>query len=216
MGESRRRQQALTAQLAQAQAAAEIVGPAIRKLAEAASSRLGSDCITHAELSRLALAELGVATELVVGCAAWRVGPGDGDVIAHVFQVKGYLPPGAEQGFPYHAWLRLGDVLIDLTTYQLRLKAAALDSHDGGHTLVQWCPDHLVVPVSEVSSYQAVAQALTAGIFYYEFVPQLHARVTASMSVDTEDLQLLKIIMANPDIIVQGPNNRADPEQGRA
>lgn len=211
MGQSRRRQQALTAQLAQAQAAAEIVGPAIQKLAEAASSRLGSDCLTHTVLVHQALAELGVQTDLVVGNAAWRVGPGDGDVIAHVFQVKGYLPPGAEAGFPYHAWLRLGDILIDLTTYQLRLKGASLDSLDGGHTSVEWCPGYLVVPISEVSSYQEVARAPRAGVFYYEHVPQLQSRVTAGMHVDQEDLQLLKIIMANPDIVVRGPNNHLDP-----
>lgn len=206
MGESRRRHQELVSNLAKAQAAAEVVGPAMKKLALAASSNVGSDCLMHAELSRLALADLGLEAVLVVGSAAWRLGHGEGDVVAHNYKVKGYLPPGATRGFAYHAWLRFGDVLLDFTTYQLSRKAAELDAGDQGHTTVEWCPDMLVVPMSAVSTFDQVAAATGPGVFYYEHVPQMQTRVTVGLQHDSADLAALKLIMANPSVIVRGPN----------
>lgn len=212
MGDSRRKKQALNSHLCAVRAAAERVGPALSKLALAASDRLGFDCLLHAAMGQRLLADVGISSELIVGCAAWRVGPGDGDVVAHVFQVKGYLPPGAEFGFPYHAWLRSGDVVIDFTTYQLRRKAAELDALDEGCTTVQWCPEFLVEPVSNISAYSAVAAAPEAGLFCYEHIPQLQTRVQASTVWDhDEDLTIARLIMANPNMQVMGPNNLMEP-----
>lgn len=84
--------------------AAERAGVAMRKLAQAASSHVGSDCYVHAAIGRELLKDLGIKTELKAGHAAWRIGSGDGDVMSHVDGVQGYLPEGA-QGFAYHVWL---------------------------------------------------------------------------------------------------------------
>jgi hypothetical protein len=98
MGESKRKQQRQTVLLPELQVAVGQVASAIRRLALAASGYLGSDCHLHAEMGRLLLADLGFNATLVSGYAAWRVGPGDGDVISHTLHTQGFLPPGA-QGF---------------------------------------------------------------------------------------------------------------------
>lgn len=50
------------------------VATALRKLATAASSRLGRDCSIHAEFGRVLLADSGFQASRAVGFAAWRVG----------------------------------------------------------------------------------------------------------------------------------------------
>lgn len=63
------------------QTASASVSSAIRKLATAASSHLGTDCLLHAELGRALLNDLGIKARSVVGCVSWRAGAGQDDVI---------------------------------------------------------------------------------------------------------------------------------------
>lgn len=205
MGEAKRRKLEARTLRVQLENVVPQVSQALRKLATAASSHLGSDCYVHAELGRALLADLGVTAQRIVGYAAWRVGPGDGDVISHTREVQGYLPAGA-QGLAYHAWLQASDFLIDFTTYQLQRKARELDAADGGRTQVDWCPDYLLLPKSELRAYRAVAEAPGPGVAYYESQPQLNQMMSAQFTLDPEDLAAARLILANPEATVAGPN----------
>ena len=206
MGESKRKQQRQTVLLPELQVAVGRVASAIRRLALAASGYLGSACYLHAEMGRLLLADFGFKATLVSGYAAWRVGPGDGDVISHTLHTQGFLPPGA-QGFVYHIWLDCAGFLIDLSTYQLAQKGAALDEADGGHTDVQWCPLYLLLSRDQVKSYREVAMALGPGVAYYEADPSLAKRLGPTFEVDPSDLSAARLLMANPEMQALGPND---------
>lgn len=198
--------------------AAERVGAAMRKLAEAASSNVGSDCYVHAVLGQQLLKDLGIETELKAGHAAWRIGSGDGDVMSHVDGVQGYLPERA-QGFAFHVWLETVEegggspILIDLTTYQLRLKARQLDEADGGSTAVDWCPDLLVLRREEIRGYREVATAQGPGQCFYQSIPGMLERLAAAADLDPEDLTVARVILANPNISVFGPNQVDQPDE---
>jgi hypothetical protein len=183
------------------------VGGALRKLASAASLQFGSDCFLHAELGRLLMQDHGFDCRRVLGFAAWRVGDGDGDVISHTDKTQGYLLHGAK-GFPYHAWLEFSDFIIDFTTYQLARKAAELDALDGGHTTVEWCPQCLVVYKTGVRSYKDVAQ-LCKGLCHYEERPEFDTLLAKQFRLDPADLDVARMIMANPGMQVFGPPSTA-------
>lgn len=187
-------------------AAAKRAGDAVAKLATAASPTHGFDCVVHAELGRRLLQELGLEAQLMVGNAAWRVGPTPDDTVGHMYQVKGHVPPGSGPAFPFHAWLRVGDILVDFTTYQLRTKAASLDALDGGKTVVDWCPEMLVVPLSEVATFEQALKS-PAGAFHYEHIPQMQTVITRGMQLDEEDVQMALLILRNPQAQVLGPNH---------
>lgn len=206
MGESKRKKQQQAVSFSELQPAVDQVASAIRRLALAASGYLGSDCYLHAEMGRLLLADLGYKATLISGYAAWRVGPGDGDVISHTLHTQGFLPPGA-QGFVYHIWLDCAGFLIDLSTYQLTQKGASLDAADGGITNVQWCPPYLLLSRDQVRSYREVAMALNAGIAYYEADPSLVERLGPTFKVDPADLSAARLLMANPEMQALGPND---------
>jgi hypothetical protein len=181
------------------------VAGAIRKLAAAASSHLGQDCYTHAALCQAMLAALGVPSVISCGFAAWRVGESDPSVIVHA-PIPGMPPqPG---GLPYHVWLEVGGThILDITTWQLRSKAADLDRLDGGHTDVEWCPDYLFVEKKSVSTLTAVT-AGHAGMYYYEQVPTVEVKIMETApALDPADVEIAWAIYNNPDIMVFGPND---------
>lgn len=210
MGEASRRKQRLIRITSPALAASiNAVSGALRKLATAASSNLGSDCYLHSALGQVLLADAGIRTRLVAGYAAWRVGPGDGDVIAHTKRTRGYLPPGGGLGFAYHAWLEADGLLIDLTTYQLPRKAEELDAADGGHTTVEWAPPYLVLTLDQVSSYDEVAKG-GPGLVYYERDTQVEARLVGGFSLDQGDVEMARLIVSNPEMAVVGPRSQAE------
>lgn len=196
---------------------AQRVGAALRKLATAASDSLGGDCYLHALLGRELLADLGVATRIVVGYAAWRIGHADDDVMAHVPHAQGFLPEGV-QGMAFHAWLETitddgsAPLLIDFTTYQLARKAKELDDADGGHTNVEWQPSMLLLDRTEIRSYKEVAKAPGPGLAHYQEAPGLHERIAHNFSPDPEDLAIARTILANPEMVVIGPNQAADEQ----
>ena len=181
------------------------VSNALRKLATAASTHLGHDCYLHMELGRVLLAEMGFQTEPALGFAAWRVGGDDGDVIAHVPFGQPHAPPGVK-AFPYHAWLLCRGHVIDFTTYQLPLKGKELDATDGGRTNVTWCPDFLLLPVTETRTYRQVLRGFHPGIAYYEVRPELKANLGSKSEPDAAALRAVRILIANPNAVVFGPN----------
>lgn len=184
------------------------VGAALRKLATSASAQLGGDCFFHAEMGRTLLSDEGVESRLVVGYAAWRVGHGDSDVIAHGGSSKGLLPEGVT-GLTYHAWLEVGDCVIDFTTYSLRLKAQQLDDLDGGNTTAEWCPEYLMIRRSACLSFNEVTQSAGPGVVHYAEQPGLANRLEElageRYELDPEDVKIARIILANPDAAVLGP-----------
>lgn len=205
MGESKRKKQAQAVILPQLEPLLPRIASAIRKLATAASDKLGSDCYLHAELGRQLLADHGISATIVKGYASWRVGPADGDVISHTNKEKGYLPPGA-QGLAYHVWLECADHVLDFTTYLLPLKGAELDRADGGHTQVLWHPEYLFLARSQVLGYREVAQAPHEGVAHYEADPRLNTVLGKTFELDPEDLAAARLILANPEVHVMGPN----------
>jgi hypothetical protein len=213
MGEAKRRRneiEALRERVAKLEDAAEKAGHALRRLAAAASGNLGSDCFTHAALGQALLADLGIKADIVVGEAAWRVGPGRGDVISHTPREKSFSPEQMspeQQAHAYHAWLIVGGVVVDLTTYQLETKARMLDAADGGHTTVEWRPAVLVLPEQRVSTYEQTAASLKAGVAFYQAHEELQSLVTSQYEIDPEDLAAARVLMANPDMVAFGPNN---------
>lgn len=210
MGEAKRRRAAEAAREPLLRAADQ-VGHALRRLANAASGALGADCYVHAALGRELLADLGFSARLVVGEVAWRVGAGSGDVISHTLREQAYAPAGLspeQMATAYHAWLVVDQDIIDFTTYQLERKARALDAADGGHTTVSWRPDVLVLPVHRVMDYRQVAQALKPGVAFYQEHPELQEMVASQDEVDPEDLTAARLLLANPEMQVFGPNDR--------
>lgn len=206
MGEARRKKLEATILARQVEMSVRRVSMVVRKLATAASAHLGNDCYVHAELGCVLLADLGIEASPVLGFAAWRVGEGDGDVISHAPHTQGFLPPGL-QGFAYHAWLDCFGFVIDFTTYQLRRKARELDAADGGHTTVSWCPEYLLLSRNEIRTYKEVAAALHPGVAHYEARPELETVLGSQYALDPEDLQAARLLLANPGMIVFGPND---------
>ena len=177
---------------------------AIRKLAQAASGHLGSDCYIHSAIAKEILGRLGVEAVICVGEAGFRVGEGDSDVILHKL-VPG-MPPQVG-GVAYHVWLRIGEVIFDPTLYQLPAKCKNLDELDGGHTNVQWAPDYLLAHISTVSTLKDVTQ-LHAGCYYYAEEPNIAVMVFANApELDDADVEIAWTLYQNANIKVFGPND---------
>jgi hypothetical protein len=204
-----RRKKLATIKLAQElQPAVARVSNAVRKLVTATGTHLGSDCYEHAELSRLLLSDIGFETRRIVGFASWRVGPGPDDVVGHTPYLESHLPPGADKGFPYHAWLDYAGLLvIDCTTYLLSHKAQMLDALDGGHTEVVWCPDFLLLSRKEIRTHNELVLARSPGLVHYDAHPELDPIVSSRFTVDPVDLQVARMILRNPNMNVVGPND---------
>lgn len=206
MGEAKRKQ----ASSAQLHCAAARVSSALRRLANAASGHLGADCYLHAELGARLMEDLGVVCERRSGYAAWRVGPGDGDVIAHTDRTAvSFLPPDA-RGFAYHTWLELPGYILDFTTYQLAQKAQELDAADGGRTNVTWTPDFLLLSKHSLRTYRQVAQSEKPPACHYLSVPAIDDFLASEAPpVDEAGLAAARLLLAHPDARALGPNDFA-------
>jgi len=185
---------------------------ALRKLTNSASQNIGADCLMQALLAQQILKEEGLDTKVVLGEAAWRIGPDDGDVITHSPTTGGFAPVGIK-AMAYHAWLEWGTSIIDFTTHSLRVKAAQLDALDGGKTNVHWCPSYLFIPKRHARSLGEVTQALDAGVACYREIPGLHMAMLVNghiRPVDQEDLCALRLLYQNPRMVVIGPNDQPE------
>lgn len=206
MGEAKRRKAVLSDfEESSFMEACAKVSSALRRLAEAASAHLGGDCFLHAALGQRLMADLGFAMDIQVGFAAWRVGPGDGDVVAHTNNTTSYLPAGVA-GAAYHAWLTHGHYVVDFTAYQLPRKASELDALDGGRTLVRWAPEYLALRRDQLRTYKQVAMAPLEGVAYYEMNLGLQRKVMTGFTLDEDDLATARILLANQDLQAIGPN----------
>lgn len=187
----------------------ERMARALRKFTTSVSAHILGDCWMQALLAQSILQEEGIITKAVVGEAAWRIGRGDSDVIAHSPRLGGVAPEGVK-ALAFHAWLEMGDTIIDFTTHTLRMKAQALDDAFGGQTSVLWCPPYLVMPRSNTVPLDTVTQALKEEVACYEEIPGLLERMIKmglKSDIDITDRWHLRMIFDNPDIRVIGPND---------
>lgn len=185
---------------------------ALQKLTTSASMHIGADCMLQAKLAQRILQEEGINTRLVVGESAWRVGPGDGDVITHSPRYSGYSPAGVK-ALAYHAWLQMGTTIIDFTTHSLRCKAQQLDALDNGKTNVLWCPPYLVMQSEDTLPLREVVQAEHHGVACYQRLPGLEEVMVAEglcKDIDEEYVLLLRLIFDSPEMVVIGPNDMAE------
>lgn len=183
-----------------------IVARPVRQFLTASSGYFASDCLLHAELARVLMADLGIQARTVVGYAAWRLGPGDGDVIIHVPSNPDVLP--AERQVLYHTWLELDCLYADVTTYQLKFKAESMDVGDGQHTTVNWCPDFLVVRRGAVRSLEAVRDGWDVGrAFYRPASVDFQYKIKSGFEPDPEDVEIVRRLLVNPAANVVGPNH---------
>lgn len=184
---------------------------AMRKVATAASSNIGSDCYIHAAIVQAILADYEVESKLIVGYTAWRTGPGIQDVITHA-AIQGadqYAAGGlvnSDKALAYHVWLEIGDHIFDVTTYQLKQKMQELNAADGGNGVVIWCPDYLYVEKRKISTLRDVIQKDT-GMFYYQHIPAVEDLVLSKSNLlDEDDVKTVRMLFLHPEIDVIGPN----------
>ena len=195
MGEAKRKK-LIDASKPSAQAIAvdqrEMMAEALRRVVGAVTDFHGADCIMYAQIGAELLLRQGLDAKRVAGGASWRVGPGDGDVVSHVGSLSMVVgaPVGVEYGAMFHAWIEVGDTLIDFTTHSLRDKAGQLDDMDGGHTQVDWAPPYLWIDRANCQSHKAVAMAPGAGGFSYVRNSDIEKLVFADVLAD-EDVQYL-------------------------
>lgn len=183
-----------------------IVARPVRQFLTAASNHFASDCLLHSELARVLMADVGIEARTVVGFAAWRLGPGDGDVIMHVPRNPDALP--TQQEVLFHTWLELDFLIADITTYQLRFKAESMDTADGGHTSVRWCPDFIVVRRGTVRSLEAVRDGHLVGQAYYCAASgAFQHKIKNGFELDPEDVEIARHLMINPVAGVVGRNH---------
>ncbi|CAB3921116.1 hypothetical protein LMG26684_05712 [Achromobacter mucicolens] len=182
------------------------VAGAVQRVCAAASGNLGVDCFDQALLAQSVLQRLGVHAEIVIGYAAWRVGPGGGDVISHY--PASDTPVGTGAAF-FHAWLKLGESIFDVTTNTFRLKATLLDAMDGGKTVVAWEPQYLWMPMADSRSLREVTMAMRGGIASYLPHPALQrfVELTRKPSDGYHEGVAWAAYLA-PDAMVLGPNSR--------
>lgn len=181
---------------------------AVRQVMNSLTYHSGADCLLYAQLTAGLLRSFGIAdARLVAGSAAWRVGVGDADVIAHARELNGeqlWLQEGAGQAAVFHAWVEVPSLklLVDFTTWALREKARQLDAADGGSTAVDWCPEYLWIedregPGSWVRTPDQVRVAKHAGAFTYVRHADIEQRVLASaVSDDALATQIQAVCLA--------------------
>ncbi|MPS81644.1 MAG: hypothetical protein E2591_26570 [Achromobacter sp.] len=178
------------------------VAAAVQRICTAASANLGVDCFVQARMAQHVLRCLGLSADLVIGYAAWRVGPGPGDVISHY--PAGHTMAGSAA---YHAWVRVEDHIFDVTTNTLALKAEMLDALDGGHTSVSWAPTYLWLPMASSRSLQEVTQGLHGGVSSYLPHAALQQFVMNNLEAsDGTNEALAWLAYQAPDSRVLGPN----------
>ena len=172
--------QTLATEVAVQQLDLATLAKAIRAVTLAITESHLADCLIYAHVGAAVLRAQGVHdAQPVAGSALWRVGSGDGDVIAHAIELHGnmYAVNASGPAAPFHAWISLSSHILDFTTWTLSAKAKALDALDGGKTSVEWAPPFLFTPAVSAVSIDDARMAPAAGAFSYIRHPQLEAAI---------------------------------------
>lgn len=170
---------------------------AVRQVVSALTDYGTADCLLYVHVASELLDELGLSVSTCAGFAAWRVGPGEGDVISywpHSSTKGAYAPDGAgEKALMFHAWLDVDGLIVDFSTWTLNEQAKMLDEADGGHTDVQWAPDFVVTPPPPKElDIDLVAQAPWPGVFAYRRDEQIERRVFAD---EVDRVQMREMVL---------------------
>lgn len=181
---------------------------ATAKTMRATSLRRGKDCVAHANLLVALLKRHGIPARVAVGYAAWRVGAGVGDVVANHPSCVAPAPGK----FIGHAWVAIGKLVADATTWALPHKLAGLDEADGCTSTCSWAPDILVADRSHCSSFVSTTNAYTF-TFYYEERAEL-IDVLVDEELDADLVTIADKLMVNPHARVNGPATMAYGELG--
>lgn len=183
----------------------ERVAKAVAQLCAASSANLGVDCYLHAHFAQVILKRLGVESELCIGEAAWRVGPGYNDVLSHLFSGFGH---GPQVGF--HCWLLVDGKIFDPTTYQIPMKIDELDAMDGLKTNVQFAPNFILDDaIAMVADWNKFLGILKAGTSYYKRLEDVEAKIKAGFTPDKEDEETAWMVYNMDASLVVGPNHQA-------
>lgn len=187
MGEAKRKKAAALATPPKARPSSEemaALAKAIRQVVGATTSFHGADCIAYALVGAEVLRRMGFSAKAVAGSAAWRVGPGEGDVLSHAVEFHhqstgAFAPNHQSKAGMFHAFIECGSDFVDFTTYSFHEKARQLDAADGGKTDVRWAPEFLWIERKTCSSLNAVANGFSEGVFCYMRKPAVEAIVLA-------------------------------------
>lgn len=130
----------------------------------------GGDCIPTALLMADALKAEDIKAKPVIGYAAWRVGPGAGDMVGHHPSViSQVMPDGSEEmGFMGHAWVQVGYWIIDITTRDLPSKLAGIDAFDGRKSHCLWWSPITVIERKKCKTLWHTQQDYDSGCYYEE------------------------------------------------
>lgn len=196
MGEASRKRKLTQALADQLQAVdRDAAHKALDQVVRAITDFHGADCLLYAEIGAGLLAHLGLPARAVAGSAAWRVGPGDSDLISHAPELGGSLfhpeihsEHSLVKAAMFHAWIEVGDLVIDFTTGTLRDKARMLDQADGGNTRVDWSPPALWINKAELLPLKAVRDHPHAGVCSYVRHERLESAVLGS--IDAQSLEV--------------------------
>lgn len=145
---------------------------AISQVCTIVSAAPGADCMLYAGIGAEVLNSLGYSAIAVAGSAAWRIGPGDGDCIAHAMELLPQIStvevrPNSPLVGLFHCWIESEGTIIDFTTGSLVMKAKSLDKIDGGYTQVLWSPDYLLTSEKKLTSLVEVCQGVEIGSHSY-------------------------------------------------
>lgn len=157
-----------------------IVARAVRQVVEAVSPGRGADCLFYAHIGAALLRHIGLDALPVAGSVVWRVGVGDADLIAHAVEVTSpgqMYAPGEGPAAPFHAWIVVGDWLVDFSTWTLVDKARQLDEADGGSTDVRWCPPYVWALRTSSFTFRQVLDSFDAGVYGYVRHPEIEFHV---------------------------------------
>ncbi len=129
----------------------------------------GADCVMQAKLLAALLDGMNLPARVAIGHAVWRVGADPVDVVAH--HPNTYCGPqsvSAHEGFEGHAWVEVGDLIVDSTTNQWQAKLDRLGRVEGRQPQLDWPHDVLVLRRGRVRSLRSVLRASTFAAHYEE------------------------------------------------
>ena len=200
----------------------ESITPIVKSISDAlikyvtVASQHGVGCYVMSDLGRRLLEDRGISAELNVGWAAWRFGPNPLDFAAYAPIDGDFVNDGPENtpALPYHTWLVYRGCIIDFTTYDLRRAATLLERADGMRTTVTWCPNFLILPKADIRPLTIVTHASKPGTCYYERRQDLEHMINAGYTLDAEDLQNVRAILASPNATIAGHYGVVKAKQG--
>jgi hypothetical protein len=153
---------------------------AARAVAQVAARRhqdRGRDCVRQAQLLAALLNDIGIHARVAIGHAAWRVGAGLPDVVAH--NPKAFDGPPSihePEGFEGHAWVEVADLIVDSTANQWEQKLQRLGLVNGLKPKLDWPQDVLVLQHGRLKkSLESVLRARTFAAHYQRLDDFKHA-----------------------------------------